>query len=232
MAGSDGLIKAASKAVKARSPFWTVRSSKEVREVFNYWQAQETRLLALRVNYMNSHPLEFPRPVIEDALKEVEHEVGTPAKPGVPAAVGTQEKLLKPSVPFDVFADTRTALEWGYHDLHPGGVTYSEARTEIENYSGGWHLPTFSEVRDSLIAGYPGFGPPGYQDWGTWLDNHLGGLLADRRPFQVWLHSPRCSTAFDSCSYLGSTGKEYKTESNGVKSQVLVVRERPETYWW
>jgi hypothetical protein len=232
VAGSDGLIKAASKAVKARSPFWTVRSSKEVREVFNYWQAQETRLLALRVNYMNSHPLEFPRPVIEDAVKEIEQEVGTPAKPGVPAAAGTQEKLLKPSVPIDVFADTRDSLEWGYHDLQPHGVTYSEARQEVENYSGGWHLPSASEVQGSLLAGYPGYGSPGYQNWGTWLNDHLGGLLTDRKPFQVWLNSPRCSTTYDSCSYIGFNGKEAKTESDGVRSQVLVVRHRSETYWW
>ena len=231
VAGSDGLIKAFSKAVKSRSGYWTKFSSQQVREVFDYWQAEESRLLALRVNYMNSHPLEFPQVVIERAIKKVEEEVGTPEKNGVPAALGTQEALLKPSVPFDVFADTRTNLEWGYHDLGAGALTYAEAKDEIKNYSGGWRLPDVSEVQ-GLIAGYPGYGAPEYQNWGTWLNNQLGGLLTGRQPFSVWVYSPRCSTALDSCSYINFTGKESKTEINYLPNQVLLVRERTQTYWW
>ena len=54
--GADGLVKAFSKAMKARSPYWTERTSEQVREVYDYYQSEEARLLLLRVEYGHAYP--------------------------------------------------------------------------------------------------------------------------------------------------------------------------------
>ena len=237
-AGSDGLIKAFSKAEAARTRYWTPRTSQQVLEVFDYYQAEESRLLLLRVEFWHTDPLTWPAPYIERQIRKVEQEVGTPEKTTTPAAVGTQEALLKRDICCGVFAETGTPLDWGYIDLGRS-YTWREAQAQVATYSArGWRLPTVSELQALIapapaFAGYPGFVAPLYQTWGQWLDSRLGGLLPTQFASAVWAESPRCSATYDSCSYFLYDGKVGKTEIDyGLNNNLLLVRNRTESWWW
>ena len=247
VAGSDGLIRAFSKAARTRSPYWTRLTSAQVGEVFDYYQAEESRLLLLRVEYWHAHPLTYSASYIERSIQNVEQQVGTPEGVGQPAAVGTQETLLK-RTPIEVIADTRTTLDWSILDFGEH-LTYPQARDLAAQY-GAWRLPTAREVQD-FIARYPGWVAPNFQDWAEWLYNETGGLLPIkvdpasptlRGGFtgSVWVYSPECSTAPDSCSYINYAGKEWKTEiGSSLPYNTFLVRDRsgrdggPDfSYWW
>lgn len=61
--GADGLIAAAYKVALAHHRFWTRLTSLQVRNVVAQYQAAETGLLTLRVEYMHAHPEAFSGPL-------------------------------------------------------------------------------------------------------------------------------------------------------------------------
>jgi hypothetical protein len=255
--GSDGLIKAFSKALKARTRYWTNRTSQQVGEVYDYYQSEEARLLLLRVEYWHAHPNTYPASYIEGEIKKVEQELGT-----------QKADLLKPSPGFDVFADTRTDLDWGYHDLHYA-MTGVEAIDQVARYNGSnaiWYMPVADQVRD-LVRGWQ---RETLQPWMYWLNDEIGGqaqlnnlIRLVRTPtgwlFEtdvsldgVWLHSPGCGVT--STSLQGRTqdvcraidGYLYEkiiaNDQGGVEflpaphrtydEGLLIYRYRTHTYWW
>lgn len=244
-AGSDSLIKAFSKALKTRSPYWTSRASQQVLEVFNYYQSEEARLLLLRENYWTAHPETYSADYVAQQVRKVEQQIGTPGGTGVPAAVGTQEALLKPSLARDIIADTRTYLEWSYRDLWDK-FTSAQATKQVEAYGGntaeGWHLPSVSQSR-ALIQGWPGFIYPTWLTWLQWIDNDTGGALASviEKTFitGVWASTDTgqtnpCSAVTSKCVVFSAYGGEDNQVPNDGKELYLLmlVKDRTQTYWW
>lgn len=66
------LIAAAYKVELAHHRFWTLLTSLKVREVVEYYQDAEARLLTLRVDYMHAHPETYPGEYIEGQSSDVE----------------------------------------------------------------------------------------------------------------------------------------------------------------
>ena len=239
--GADSLIKAFSKAAKTRSPCcWTPLTSRQVQEVFDYYQSEESRLLLLRVEYWHVYPNDYPKHYVAGQIKTVEEQVGTPEGNGGPAAAGTQEALLKPAICCDILADTRTNLEWGYHDL-PHRLSAREAEDWVRKYQfAGWRLPTVGEIRE-LIQGYPGWRGPNYSYvyWLSWLDKQAGGaltpLIKDTYIFGVWVTpfgglSP-CNG--NKCSVLlGDNTVDSQVPPTGETNLLLLVRGGTKIYWW
>jgi hypothetical protein len=258
-AGADGLIVAASKLAKTQSSSccWTARENQRVRQVFEYYQLEEARLLLLRVEYMHAHPDTYSDVEVTRQIDKVQQELGKPDTPG------TQEALLKPSPPCcvpatypkgslpadltnPVIAEPGSDLIWNtaYLGAHvPPSVSLTLQRWEYA--SGGWRVATADEVR-KLISGWHG------ANWAQWLDTQTGGQIGSlkhvsvgpsgARPFGgVWTYTttlcekcqPAVGTEFNA---LTATGAEERGTSTTVfraqRKGVLLVKDRIESYRW
>ena len=225
--GADGLVKAFSKAMKARSPYWTNRTSEQVGEVYDYYQSEEARLLLLRVEYWHAYPDTYSASYIEGQIQKVDQEVAK------------QKDLLKPAPGFDIFADTRTDFDWGYHDLR-NPITGVEAIDQVARYNGTnvrWFMPSIAQIRE-LVDGIPQYTP-----WLGWLDNQLGGELGlqDVPLDGVWLQSSLCGapsgqgkcyavTLYLDERVIGNTMGG--VTGNYFYEGLLIYRYRTEPYWW
>jgi hypothetical protein len=157
--GGEGLAVLASK-VAAASPYWTDHTSAEVREVLEYYQGEEARMLTLRVEYMNTRPDIYSRKTIDDEIQRVRHYLES------------QKALLKPSPPADTIADTRSNLMYGFQAIG-GKYKFPEAAARLrEGDCGGtcWRIaggPTIAP----LIQGWTG------SSWYSWLNEKTGGSI-------------------------------------------------------
>ncbi len=223
-AGADGLIVAASKAVKARSGnFWTKLTSDQVREVFNYYQSAEARLLLLRVEYMHANPHKYSGSYIEGQIRKVETELRN------------QNALLKPSPPAFALVDTRTNLVW-YLGFLDAQMTAKEATDFVDaSKASGRELPNPYAIQ-KLIEGWHG------ANWAVWLDQQIGGQLGALKPFYgVWTSNEyACFPVGNPIRPTGTICSRYAVNSDGKiqvrderdKLGVLRVKARTENYWW
>lgn len=252
-AAADGLIKAFSKAMKARTHYWTNRTSQQVDEVYHYYQLEEARLLLLRVEFWHAHPDTYSQFYVEGKIQKVEQELGA------------QKDMLKPSPGIDILADTRTDLDWSYHDFRYS-MTGTEAIAQVARYNSSWYMPSADQVRE-LVYGWPGLETS--QPWMYWLDDQIGGQAHLNEPVRlvptptgwifekdvsldgVWISSGRCGATPTSedrrtefCDAINgfldvrtipnaSGGVEfrpapYRTYDEGL----LIYRYRTQPYWW
>ena len=188
--GSDGLIKAASKAAKANTRYWTERTSQTVREAFDYYQDAEARLLLLRVEYFNAHPDAYSHDYVRTQIEWVEK------------ILKDQEQELKPSPPPETIADTTTNLDWWwtvafspapYQLVRGRGVSLdamgqnSQGQLELRPVY-EYRLPTGRELGRLLDKA------PAKTNWAEWLRDKQNVPLPDPLPYGwsgVFLYSPR-----------------------------------------
>jgi hypothetical protein len=256
-AGSDGLIVAASKVAKTRSPCcWTARTSEHVRQVLDYYQLEEARLLLLRVEYMHAHRSTYSGAEITRQIEKVAQELGAPETPG------TQEAVLKPSspccasatyagahLPVDIvnplIAEPGSKLIWNTAYLGAQMPPAYSLYTQRAEQAGGWRVATAAEVH-KLIAGWHG------ANWANWLDGEVGGQIGSIkavfvgpsgiRPFSgVWTYtttlcatcSPAPGTEFNAVNATGSEERGTSTTTfKAARKGVLLVKDRTENYWW
>jgi hypothetical protein len=259
-AGADGLIVAASKVAKTQSPCcWTDLKTKQVREVFNYYQLEEARLLLLRVEYMHANPKTYSEAEITRQIDKVRLEIGQADTPG------TQEALLKPSPPCCItatypkrflpenltnpeIAEPDSDLIWNTAYLGaqiPANESLYLQRWEYA--AGGWRIPTAAEIKH-LITGWSG------PNWAKWLNNEAGGQIGSLsyvsvgpsgpRPFGgVWTYTTPtlCATCrspigieFNALSAVGVEERGDLEDFAAQRKGVLLVKTRTptETFWW
>ena len=158
-AGADGLIVAASKVAKTASPYWTALTSQRVRQVFDYYQQQEARLLLLRVEYMHANPRTYSGDTIAADIKQVENELNT------------QDGLLKPSPPANTVADTRDNLLWDYQYI---GEKFTIQEARFFGGGGGcttcWRPASEDTIR-KFVQGWSG------ANWAEWLNRQVDGQI-------------------------------------------------------
>lgn len=156
----EGLIASAYKVEKSHiGLFWTRRNWFQVRDVLDYYQDQEARLLLLRVEYWHATGrsgdfIKYEISRFEQTLRE-------------------QRLLLKARPLLDVIIDTRNKKQWMLTDLFKPTTSGGALNTEkIWASSGqGWRLPTEAEVVQLLIKGWSG------KNWAEWINNDIGGQL-------------------------------------------------------
>lgn len=229
--GADGLIVAASKTVRARTTCcWTRLTSQRVREVLDYYQSAEARLLLLRVEYMHAHPHRFPGSTVKREIEKVETELRA------------QDALLKPSPAASTMADVRTNFEWNWQYIH-GQYTADEARklaTDTQKCC-GWRLASSSQV--GQFIGWTGYLYKKFP-WYEWLDREAGGQVgplggfigvwtSDRKTQGLGYYNNPCTWVIDeqpliSTCLADAPGRNRKPEKRGL----LLVRDRPHNYWW
>jgi hypothetical protein len=231
---ADGLIVAASKVAKTNTHYWTDQTSEQVREVFDYYQQQEVRLLVLRVEYMHTLPSTYSPATIKEAIEQVEKELGA------------QKTLLKPSPPPATIADTRTNLLWSFDGLD-ARVNISEASAVFARYAsagqGAWKLGSEATIKQ-LIQGWPG------GNWGEFLNREAKEAIPALKGAKfggVWT-SAKCPIGYDENNpveseiYLGpchatvlrSDGvvEDLAGYQTRVHKGIVLEKVRPEDYWW
>jgi hypothetical protein len=239
--GSDGLVVAASKVARTSSPFWTDRTSRQVREVLDYYQQQEERLEVLRVEYMHAHPETYSAETILKSVERTSNEL-----------VSQEKALLKPSPPPDTIADTRPNANYLYDFQAVGGkFKFQTAAARIREGACGdscWKVaggPTIAP----LIAGWTG------GSWNAWLNQQTHGsvpsLAALDSGFEgVWTEAqcPLNNEYLEKrnevvywCkgSYLRPSGVDEvinihsgRSGPESLENGYILVKARPEDYWW
>lgn len=241
--GAHGLIAAAYKVALEHHRIWSLRTSLQVREVVEYYQLAEARLLTLRVEYMHAHPEAYSPAYIETQTSDVD------------AMLHKQDNELKPMPKANVVADTRTDHEWldaglsygytfydakkfaedvgstgivsvltGWTKTESGPFTFPTPVFRSVDVGNGWRLPQWPEVKD-FIAGWAD--PSG--SWIKWLNREAGGLeegsLAN---YPVW-------TATTLGSYVigvDTSGKEtFDVPFGSATRSPFLVRTRAHHYW-
>lgn len=243
--GADGLIAAAYKVALANHRLWTLQTSAQVRAVAAYYEAAETRLLLLRIEYMHAHPKAFTDTDIQAAISEVD------------GYLKKQDGQLKPEPGAGVIADTRTDREWFWPPLDYVGnfAAASTLATDVGasglypvptfgtvNYLGisiptitgfvnhdvgkGWRLPSYHEVLN-FIAGWSD--PSG--SWVHWLHRETGGLIStSAAPHGVWadlvIAGMRVVFGIDTSGAVLALHQDPLTNRSP-----FLVRTRTHTYW-
>jgi hypothetical protein len=97
---ADNLIKSASRVVSTRDRFFDVRSSEEIRGVYDYFAAYQAKLALLLTEYYHAKPDTYSPAIVQAKLAQIESNVTA------------QAASLKPPVPAGVVVDTKTGLMW------------------------------------------------------------------------------------------------------------------------
>jgi hypothetical protein len=97
---SDNLLKSASRLLSARRFFFDSRSSDEIRSVYYYFAACQSRLAILLTDYYHARPDVYTHSVAKGNLEAIEGNVTA------------QASSLKPPVPDGTVLDTRTGAMW------------------------------------------------------------------------------------------------------------------------
>jgi hypothetical protein len=232
-AGSDGLIVAAYKTVKANAgDFWTRLSSIRVRSVVEYYQSAEARLLLLRVEYMHAHPATYSGEYVQDQIRRVER------------MLAAQDAMLKPEPGPNVIADTRTKLDWLWSALFwPATYTEAEARwgrayalgfVGSENVGTHW-VPCYKAEIDAFVKGSIG----DRNGWVRWLNSKIGGQMTVPKGFTgLWTRDEpvrvgdgRWVDVFHSPGFyprIWISGPHARNDQFGV----FFVRSRAAPYWY
>lgn len=220
-AGADGLIVAASKVAKTTSPYWTALTSARVRQVFDYYQQQEARLLLLRVEYMHAHPETYSADTIAADIKKVENELNT------------QSALLKPSPPANTIADTRDNLLWDYQYL---GDKYT---IQYASFFGGggncttcWRPASEDTIR-KFVQGWSG------ANWAEWLNREVQGQITQLHGVNftgVWTYavcfSPASGIPCRARAFSATGTDEVISDPTDQRKGELLEKARPQGYWW
>jgi hypothetical protein len=237
-AGGDGLIVAAYKTVKANAgDFWTRLDSTRVRNVVEYYQSAEARLLLLRVEYMHAHPTTYSDEYVQGQITRVER------------MLAEQNSMLKPEPGPYVIADTRTRLDWlwsalfwptEWRDVADRSRAAHSGHIGVEGVGKGWLRCSAAEVA-AFVSGWSGD-----KGWVGWLSSKIGGQIPQPSRFPgVWTNHSYTSDLIFTGEYarvFGGQGaqKDVLVSGRGRSGQVpkleqfglLFVRTRDAPYWY
>jgi hypothetical protein len=133
-AGAEGLIASCGKAIQSRGSILRTRLWGSVKQVLDFWQAYEAKLLVLEVEALDAHK---GRAGAKHALASL--------KSGLRA----ERKALRPEVPAGVFVDQTTSLVWTKNP--PFAKTYDQATADAKKqkpqHGQAWRIPTVAEFQ-------------------------------------------------------------------------------------
>jgi hypothetical protein len=132
-AGAEGLVTACGQAVQSPSALLTAKSAGPVREVLDFWQAYETKLLLLQTEDLDAHhQRSAAKAAVASVKANLEQEVST----------------LLPPVPAGYFYDKKTQRLWFLKV--PIVATYTEASAYASHITQTqkrqWHIPTAADI--------------------------------------------------------------------------------------
>jgi len=161
-AGAEGLVTACGQAVQSQSSLLTAASAGPVREVLNFWQAYEAKLLLLRTEDLTAHG---HRAAAKAAVKSVKSNLAQ------------ELKTLLPAVPKGYFYDKKTQRLW--IQKVPLVSTYADASAYASHITQTqkrqWHIPDVTDI-DGIVADCcPGINPTG--SGATALQNFYGAMV-------------------------------------------------------
>jgi hypothetical protein len=212
----EGLIASAYKVEKSHAGrFWVRRNWNRVRDVLDYYQDEEARLLLLRVEYWHATGRSG------DFIK---HEIGA-----FEQTLRNQRLVLKTRPLPNEIVDTKSDKNWDLNYLFTPMTVGNATKIKISVYRQGWYLPFRAEITEDLIKGWQG------KNWAEWLNNQIGGQLTVPCCFQgAWTGEYHVGTSFGTgqLAVLGD-GKVVAVQDPDRLLGMLLIRNRaPTTHYW
>lgn len=142
-AGAEGLVTACGQAVQSPSVLLTASSAGPVREVLDFWQAYETKLLLLQTEDLNAHH---------------ERAAAKAAVASVKVNLKQEVSTLLPPVPSGYFYDKKTQRLWFLKvplvTSYAAASSYASHITQTQKRQ--WHIPTETDLNGLAADCCPG----------------------------------------------------------------------------